>query len=132
MDSKPIGMKKILIYLIPIIVAIALFDGIKSCDAPIEEGLIDSTTEAVSILSGDNTIDSDFFIPRQFSSHQVIPSQIPVKRANNLLRYKIVFLKVGRVIHVGIGNNFPKNTLILYSSFIKPTYRLAGFGKLII
>ena len=126
-------MKKILIYLFTIIIAMAFFDGIKLYDTPAEEGSIDNTaSEEVSILSDDNSIDADFFIPRQFSSSQVVPSQTFVKRTNQLQRYKLVFFKVGKVVNVGIGNNIPRNTLILYSSFIKSTYRLAGLGKLII
>ena len=126
-------MKKILIYLIPIIIAIVFCDGIKLSDASVEEGPInDTTTESVTILSDDNTIDADIFIPRQFSSNQVIPAQTLVKRTNQQQRYKLVFLKEGKVVNVGVGNNIPRNTLILYFSFIKPTYRLAGFGRLII
>ncbi len=119
--------------MIPIIIAIAIIDGVDKSDSVILTNPIqDITTEVEAFYSDYSSSDFDIYLPRRVSSTNVLSLQNSPKRANSSIRYNFEFIKSGKVISLEISNFIQKKSQIIHSLFTKPVNRLISIGKLII
>ena len=127
-------MKSLLKYLILGIVALAFYHGAqgdvfaneKHRCLDIQHDL--SATGITSISSPE----SDFCIPRQVSSFNVPRLQNNCRRYETSHRQNVVFMKAGKTINAGIKYIVQKQSILVHSSFIRPSNRLLYIGRLII
>ena len=126
-------MNYLLKYMIPIIIAIAIIDGVDKSDSVILTNPIqDITTEVEAFYSDYSSSDFDIYLPRRVSSTNVLSLQNSPKRANSSIRYNFEFIKSGKVISLEISNFIQKKSQIIHSLFTKPVNRLISIGKLVI
>lgn len=126
-------MKNLLKYLILGIVALAFYHGAqgdvfaneKHRCLDIQHDL--SATGITSISSPE----SDFCIPRQVSSVNVTRLQDNGRRHETSHRQNVV-MKAGKTINAGVKYIVQKQSILVHSSFIRPSNRLLYIGRLII
>lgn len=126
-------MKRILKYLIPLIVAVACFEtdcwsDISSYDKVTQ----DYSLEAAKYSSYISETDSDICLPRQVSPANTISVQHCAKRPLSLQRQNVEFVKSGKVIKPDIRYFQQLSSISTHSSLTDPAHNLTRLGKLII
>ena len=126
-------MKKLLKYLLPVIVA-AVFAG--GADGDLCMGTAEDAACAYifddACLTSISSTESELCLPRQVSFANSLPVQGSPQRTNANQRNSIEFSKSGKVINAGIQYSIQRITLLSRSQQAEPCFRLLSQRKLII
>ena len=126
-------MRKLLKYLIPLIVVVA-FSG-STDDSAVEVSKTPSVDASAMLDISHSSISSseaEICLPRQISSASTPRVQNGVRRINSIQRNNIEFTKAGKVINSGIRYLVQNRSIIISSSLSEPACRLISLGRLII
>ena len=126
-------MKRLLKYLLPVIMAAAFWncaDGDPTHDS--EASAADMAMDEIVSQAGVSSAENEFYLPRPTNFTTAHRVQTAVRRTNGAQRTNIEFTKYGKVINVGLIYCIQKNTLLIHSTLIEPSNRLLYLGKLII
>ncbi len=126
-------MKKLLKYLLPVIVAFAFWN----CEERYVSTVAEEVSEVMSLSETScqteiSESESELCLPRQVSfagSHRV---QSAPRRTTGTHRNNLEFTKSGKVINAGIRYFVQRKSIIIHSSLVEPSFRLLSLGKLII
>ena len=127
-------MKKLLKYLLPLIVAAAFWN---LADTGHESSV---SEEAVACMHIDQTsrqsdiseTQHEFCLPRHVSFGNTQRVQNAPRRTAGFNRNNLEFAKSGKVINAGLRFFTQQKSIIIHSSLIEPAFRLLYLGKLII
>lgn len=126
-------VKKLLSFIIPIIIAIAFINGIEQVESTIiDDYTVDLTTENNAYLDDCSVYDFDLYIPRQTSTTSVLRLQNHTKRTNISPNNHFKTIKAGKIEITGSKYISQQKSSIVHSSFTKPFHRLISLGKLVI
>lgn len=127
-------MKKLLKYLIPLIIAAAFWN---CADAKNELPVSEEAAACMHI--GETSRQSDiseaqheFCLPRQVSFGNTQRVQNAPRRTAGTHRNNLEFAKSGKVVNAGLRFFIQQKSIIVHSSLIEPAFRLLYLGKLII
>jgi hypothetical protein len=126
-------MKKMLKYLLPVIVAAAFAGGADShacADAAQQDAEIYVYDDAFE--SSVSATESEFCVPRQVSFANTQQVQSTARRTVNTQRNSFEFAKSGKVINAGIRYFVQKLSIATGSRLCDPSHILFSLGKLII
>ena len=126
-------MKKLLKYLLPVIVAAAFAVGADS-DVCVDAGC-DFADECIfddTCLTSISSAESELCLPRQASFANTLPVHGSPQRTNANQRNNIEFAKSGKVINAGIRYFVQKLSIATGSRLCDPSHILFSLGKLII
>lgn len=131
--TSPSEMKKLLKYLLPLIVVVAFWNSSDSSMSTVSEDIADYA-ELIQSVSGTSlsASDSEFCPPRQVSYAGPQKVQNTTRRASSVQRNNLEFAKSGKVINAGLQYFIQIKSIIVHSSLIAPAARLLSLGKLII
>lgn len=90
------------------------------------------TTELESASYDVSSLDSDFYFHSRVVSFTAFRLQNLTQRTTNFCKNNVEFIKTGKIFNTNIINLIQKKSYIKHSSFIKPTHRMIGLGKLVI
>ena len=127
-------MKKLLKYLLPMIIAAAFWN---SADAKNESPVSEEAAAGMFIgeitdNSGISETQHEFCLPRQVSFGNTQRVQNAPRRTTGLNRNNLEFAKSGKVINAGLRFFEQQKSIIFHSSLIEPSFRLLCLGRLII
>ncbi len=126
-------MKKLLSFIIPIIIAVAFINGNEEVESTIlDDYATDLTTENSTYLDDCFVCDFDIYLPRQIPIPSVLRLQNHTKRTNISHNNHFKTIKAGKFDDSGLRKISQKKFLIVHYSFIKPFHRLISLGKLVI
>lgn len=126
-------MKKLLSFIIPIIIAVAFINGKEEVKSTIiNDYTSDLTTENNTYLDDCVVYDFDIYLPRQTSIPNVLRLQNQTKRTNISHNNHFKTIKAGKFDYSYLRHFSKRKSLIVHYSFIKPFHRLISLGKLII
>ena len=126
-------MKKLLKYLLPLIVA-AAFAGSADSDVCVDatSGFAEECIFEQICPTSISSTESELCLPRQVSFANSLPVQGSPQRTNTNQRNNIEFAKAGKVINAGIRYFVQTHSIQTGSSLCDPAYMLLSLGKLII
>lgn len=127
-------MKKLLKYLIPLILATAFWNCADAKnELPVsEEAAACMRIDETSRQSDISETQHEFCLPRQVSFGNTQRVQNAPRRTTGLNRNNLEFAKSGKVINAGLRFFIQQKSIIVHSSLIEPSYRLLCLGRLII
>lgn len=126
-------MKKLLKYLIPVIVVAAFWNSTDNSTPYASEAVLaDISTIECTNYSSFSKSQSEPCIPRQISLNNAHRVQSAARRATSIQRHSLEFTKAGKIINVGLRHAIKNNCSITYSSLTEPAQRLLYLGRLII
>ena len=127
-------MKKLLKYLIPLILAAAFWNFPDTThESPVSEEV--ATCMHIGETSRQSDISEtqhEFCLPRQVSFGNTQRVQNAPRRTTGTHRNNIEFSKSGKVVNAGLRFFIQQKSIIVHSSLIEPAFRLLYLGKLII
>lgn len=126
-------MRKLLKYLLPLIVAAAFWNSADDTSSPVrmmqaEDVIVDDAANHMEISAEE----SEFFLPRPTSFTNAQRVQSTARRTTGAQRNNIEFAKSGKVVNAGLRYFTQKKSLIIHSTLLEPAHRLLHLGKLII
>lgn len=127
-------MKRLLKYLLPIIVVTAFWNGADNAVSNASEPVIVdiSTIECTDHSSNFSKSESKPCLPRQLSFTSPLRAQNAARRTAGIQRLRIEFTKSDKVINPGLRQIILRNSTIIHSTLIEPVQRLLYLGKLVI
>ena len=125
-------MKNLLKYLILGILALGFYHDPQGESSVSEKNnFLDFQKEfSVTDISSISTPESDFCIPRQVSSVSVPRLQNNFRRHETSHRHNVIFIKAGKTINACIKYIVQEQSILVHSSFIRPSDRLFYIGRL--
>lgn len=127
-------MKELLKYLFPVLLAAITF--ISGADESVATDTRSAADDAIvptaSYASDSWSPDVSPNLPEEFSGAHAFRVPSATQRTKTAHKNPFGFLKVSKVTATGIHHFIDKESLIVYSSFIKPAHRLISLGKLLI
>jgi hypothetical protein len=126
-------MKRWLKYLLPLVVAVAFWNGKDNLLSTVPEEIISTQTICDAIC--DNVIstsESELCLPRQVSYTSSSRVQTTARRTTGYSRDNIEFTKSGKIINAGLRYFIQTKSILIHSSLVEPAHKLLYLGKLII
>lgn len=126
-------MKKLLKYLLPVIVAAVFAGGAEGAEHRCGDGLPDGASiyaEAYQVTLSET--ESELCLPRQISAPGSQQVQSPARRTGSFQRNSFEFTKAGKVENAGLRYFIQTIFIITRSSLADPANILLSSGKLII
>ena len=126
-------MKRLLKYILPIIVATAFWncadaDASHMPEAQAADWTVDNIVSHTDVSSAEN----EFFLPRPTSFTCAQRVQNAVRRTNGAQRNNLEFAKSGKIVNAGLRYFIQRKSLIVHSTLLEPSNRLLSLCKLII
>lgn len=127
-------MKKLLKYLLPLIVAAAFWNQADTRHefSVSEEAAVCMHIDQTSRHSDISEYQHEFCLPRQVSFGSTQRVQNAPRRTTGFNRNNLEFAKSGKVINAGLRFFIQQKSIIVHSSLLEPSFRLLYLGKLII
>ena len=127
-------MKKLLKYLLPLIIAAAFWNwsDTKHESSVPEEAIACMHIDQTSRQSDISETQHEFCLPRQISTANTLRAHSSVKRTPGAYRINTEFIASGKIINAGLRFCIQIKSIITRSSLADPAYRLLKLGKLII
>lgn len=126
-------MRRILKYLLPIIVATVFVGSADDSTAHVKDYHIgDISFEASFSQVSISQSESEPCLPRPVSFSNTVNVHSSARTTTNIQRNNVEFAKAGKVVNVSRLCVIQKISLIVYSSIFNPAQRLLGLGRLII
>lgn len=127
-------MRELIKYLLLIIFSVVFYDATGRSDISYMEETVSASpieiVEADSYISSDT--DSDLCLPRQISSPSPARAQLSLRRADNILKQSLEFVKSGKIFNPNIRFFIQKTRIQNHSSSVDSAHDLTFIGKLII
>jgi hypothetical protein len=126
-------MKRWLKYLLPLVVAVAFWNGKDNLLSTVPEEIISTQTICDAIC--DNVIStskSELCLPRQVSYTSSSRVQTTARRTTGYSRDNVEFTKSGKIINAGLRYFIQTKSILIHSSLVEPARKLLYLGKLII
>jgi hypothetical protein len=126
-------MKRWLKYLLPLVVAVAFWNGKDNLLSTVPEEIISTQTICDAIC--DNVIStskSELCLPRQVSYTSSSRVQTTARRTTGYSRDNVEFTKSGKIINAGLRYFIQTKSILIHSSLVEPAHKLLYLGKLII
>ena len=126
-------MRSWLKYLLPLVVAVAFWNGKDNLLSTVPEEIISTQTICDAVC--DNVIstsESELCLPRQVSYTSSSRVQTTARRTTGYSRDNVEFTKSGKIINAGLRYFIQTKSILIHSSLVEPAHKLLYLGKLII
>lgn len=126
-------MKRMLKYLLPVIMAVVFWDCADKPESSVLETALSDLSSMTSACHADiSAVDSEFCLPNQVSFTHSQRVQNAPRRTVGTHRSNLEFSKSGKVVNACLKYLVQKRSIIIHSSLMEPSHRLLYLGKLII
>ncbi len=119
-------------YLIPVILAAALWNGSDICADVTEDHAPESCVHASVSQISISSPEAELCLPRQVTFANTVRLAGGPGRTIGVHRNSLEFAKSGKVVNAGVRYITQVNTIFKHSAGIEPSHRLHSLGRLII